>query len=320
MITTDLASEAPVRPVQSQLRAVVFISIALFFATAQDALVKLLQSGYPTWEAVAFRGASATPLFIAWLLARRLNPFQLPPQWKLVYLRALILFSGYMAFALSISTLPLANAVAIYFTMPFFVGALSPWALKEHVPAYRWIAIAVGFCGVLVGTRPGHDTFQPAALLALYSAFAYALGQMLSRHLALKSEPLLVANAQSLLYFAGAVIAGLIVTIFGIDASSSPTFAAMTQPAHLPPWEDLRLMLLVGLFSAISSVMFVRAYQAAPASFVAPMEYLAIIAAVSYDFLWFNHAPELATLAGAAIVIGAGIFILVMDRRRHKIG
>ena len=304
----------------NKLRAITYLLLAIAFATSQDAIVKGLQGGYPTWEVVAFRGATALPPFLIWGYFARLNFFKLPSAWPLILLRSIILFSAYMAFALATATMPLANAVAIYFTMPFFVGALSGWALSEKVPTYRWMAIAIGFGGVLVSVRPGSETFSAAAILALYAAFGYAVGQILSRKISQGTDPLIIANMQSVLYFGGSVLIGVIISIFKIDASSAATFAALTKPFAWPPVKDLAVMSLMGLFSCLSSVFFVRAYQSAPASYVAPLEYSAMIFAVFYGITWFNDYPDYYTLMGAAIVIAAGLFMVAMDRKQQVAG
>ncbi len=301
-------------------RAIAYLLGAIAFATSQDAIVKALAGGYPTWEAVAFRGATAIPPFLIWGYFARLNLFAMPAAWKLILLRSVILFSAYMAFALAIATLPLANAVAIYFTMPFFVGGLAGWTLGEKVPGYRWLAIVLGFGGVLVSVRPGGESFTPAALLALYSALGYAVGQLLSRKVSEHAEPLVIANMQSVLYFAGSLTIGLVISTLHIDASGSATFAALTKPFVWPGMKDLSVMALMGLFSCVSSVFFVRAYQSAPANFVAPLEYSAMVFAVTYGIVWFGDYPDFYTLLGAGIVIGAGLFMVAMDRKFHRMG
>jgi drug/metabolite transporter (DMT)-like permease len=301
-------------------RAIAYLLGAIAFATSQDAIVKALSGGYPTWETVAFRGATAIPPFLIWGHFARLNLFAVPATWRLILLRSVILFSAYMAFALAIATLPLANAVAIYFTMPFFVGGLAGWALGEKVPGYRWLAIALGFGGVLISVRPGGESFTPAALLALYSALGYALGQLLSRKISQGTDPLVIANMQSVLYFAGSLLIGLLISVLQVDASGSATFAALTKPFTWPGMKDLSVMGLMGLFSCVSSVFFVRAYQSAPANFVAPLEYSAMLFAVTYGIIWFGDYPDFYTLMGAGIVIGAGLFMVAMDRKHHKIG
>ena len=294
-------------------RAMFMVLIAVGFAVSQDAIVKAMSGGYPTWETVCFRGLFATPFFVAWVLWERVQVWPLPKAWGLVLLRSAILFSAYIAFALSIATLPLANAVAIYFTMPFFVGGLSGWFLSEKVPGYRWAAILMGFMGVLISVRPGSETFQPASLLALYSALGYAVGQMLGRKVSQEVDPLFIGNMQSLFYLFGAGLLGLVITGLHLDATDQHTFAALTKPWATPGTGDIAVLALMGLFSAISSVFFVKAYQAAPASFVAPFEYSAMIWALLYGVVVFHDFPDAWTLAGAAIVVVAGLSMLWRD-------
>ena len=304
----------------NKLKAVGFLLTAVCVATFQDAIVKGLQGGYPTWEAVAFRGATATPIFLAWGRAKGINLFALPANWKFVVLRAAILFTAYMAFALAIATLPLANAAAIYFTMPFFVALLSAHAIGERVPVFRWIAILIGFAGVLVSVRPGSDAFQPASILAFYAAFGYAIGQLLSRKVSQAADPMVIANMQSLFYLGGSLLLGAIIMASKVDAHASPTFAALTRSFTWPSLPDFSLMMLMGLASCISSVFFVRAYQQAPASFVAPFEYSAFLWSILYGIVGFGDYPTIPTLLGAMIVIGAGLFMVVMDRKSHTTG
>ena len=299
-------------------RAIGFLMLAIGFATSQDAIVKAMSSAYPTYETVAMRGLAATPILFAWAWWGGQSLLRLPSAWRLIMLRSLILFSAYMSFALSIATLPMANAVAIYFTMPFFVAALSGWFLGEHVPNYRWAAIVLGFIGVVVSVRPGADTFKPASLLALYSALGYALGQMLSRKLSTAANALVVANMQSLFYLFGAVGIGAVINGFGLHAGTFETFAALTRPLAWPTNSDFAVMCLMGLFSALSSVFFIKAYQSAPTNFVAPFEYSAMIYALIYGVFLFHDYPDGWTLAGAAIVIAAGLSMLWRDSRKPQ--
>jgi drug/metabolite transporter (DMT)-like permease len=295
-------------------RAVGYLLAALFLATAQDALMKAMNAGYPTWETIMFRGLVATPLFLAWGLTTGRNLFWLPRGGGLILARGVALFTSYVGFALSIATLPLANATALYFTMPFFVGALAGPILGEKVPLLRWVAIVVGFGGVLVSVRPGGESFQPSAFLALYSGLGYAIGQLIGRKVKVAVDPLVVANMQSLCYLGGALLIALVISVFHIDASGYPAFAAITAPFTFPAPRDLAVMVLMGAFSCAATVFFVRAYLSAPVNFVAPLEYSAIITATIFGILLFGDYPDVYTLLGAAIVIGAGLFMIFMDR------
>jgi drug/metabolite transporter (DMT)-like permease len=296
-------------------RAIIFLLGAIGFATSQDAIVKGMSSAYPAYETVAMRGLAATPVLFAWAWVEGQSLLHIPKAWRLIGLRSFTLFTAYMAFVLAIATLPLANAVAIYFTMPFFVAALSGWFLGEPVPAYRWVAIALGFIGVVVSIRPGTETFQPASLLALYSALGYAVGQMMSRKLSMGSGPLMIANIQSLFYLLGSLLLGGVMLGLDLHATSFPAFSSLTKPPAWPTLVDFSVMCLMGLFSALSSVYFIKAYQAAPTNFVAPFEYSAMIWAIAYGVIFFHDYPDMWTLAGAGIVVAAGLFMLWWDSR-----
>ncbi len=121
---------------------------------------------YPVYETMLIRGLTSLPILAVWLAHVHGLKALGTPLWPRMLLRALILCSAYLAFILAIAAMPIANMVAIYFTMPFFVAGLAGPFLGERVPLYRWIAIIAGFIGVLVMVRPGMQAFEPASLLA----------------------------------------------------------------------------------------------------------------------------------------------------------
>jgi len=211
--------------------------------------------------------------------------------------------------------MPMANMVAIYFTMPFFVAGLAGPFLGERVPFYRWIAIAAGFAGVIVMVRPGVQAFEPASLLALYSAFGYAIGQMMGRDLAQRVAPLVIANWQNAVYFIFAGVVGLIVQASGFSGESHKSLAFLTRPFVWPTLPDFLILSAVGVLAAFAMMCFISAYKLAESNFVAPFEYSGMIWAVLFGLLFFNDFPDFWTWSGMAIVAGAGFFMLIMDRR-----
>jgi drug/metabolite transporter (DMT)-like permease len=196
------------------------------------------------------------------------------------------------------------------------MAALVGRGLGEMVPLYRWIAIAVGFIGVVITLHPGVSTFQPSALLAFYSAFGYAVGQMLSRHISQTVSPIVISNWQNLFYIGASVIIGLVVYATGYAGTGA--MPSLTKPFQWPDSSHIVPLVLLGIFSAISATSFISAYQNAEANFVAPFEYTAMIWAVLYGIFVFNDFPDFYTWIGAAIVIGAGLFMLVMDHSRSR--
>ncbi len=304
----------------NRARAVLYILLAIFFASTQDAIVKAMSGSYPVYETVSIRCLTCLPILWAWMLRRGGLRSLRTPAWRRVILRALILCSAYFAFILSIAALPIANMVAIYFTMPFFVAGLARPLLGEHVPAYRWIAIATGFVGVLIMVRPGFQAFEPASLLALYSAFGYAVGQMMGRQLAHSVEPLAIANIQNAVYLAVAVIIGIAVQVTGSSGEANKTLAFLTRQLVWPTATDFLVMIGIGVLSSFAMVCFINAYRLAQSNFVAAFEYSGMIWAVIYGVLLFSDFPDLWTWGGMAVVVGAGLYMLARDRQQTQIG
>jgi drug/metabolite transporter (DMT)-like permease len=306
--------------IDNRAQAALLALFAVAVASIQDAIVKHVSGSYPVTETIIVRCLVSSPL-LAIMLLRNFNLAALrTPHLPLILLRSIILCSAYFAFVLSLAAMPMANAVAIYFTMPFFVAGLSAPVLHERVPIYRWIAIVIGFSGVLMTVRPGAATFEPAALLSLYSALGYAIGQMIGRKLSRNVDPLVISNWQNAVYLAVAVLVAIIVHALGLHGETHRSLAFLTRPFAWPTARDGIALCLLGALAAFAMVSFVRAYQAAPANFVAPFEYSAMIWAVGFGYFLFGDIPDGWTRLGICIVVLAGLFMLYMDARRLRLG
>ena len=290
---------------------------AVGVASTQDAMVKFLSSDFSISQAVFFRGVVALAILSPWMIFRRLEI--MPANLGLVLLRGFILCGAYFCFVLSIAALPIATSVSIYFTMPFFVAALAGWSLGERVRAYRWIAITAGFSGVLIMVRPGSETFEPAALLALMSALGYAVGQLFSRHVSQSTSPVVITNWQSVVYTVVALLIGFISPLFADQIGDSKVLGFLLRPWIWPDMTQMVLLVLTGVFAAFGSLFFVQAYRHAEANYVAPFEYTSLLWAVASGLLFFGDFPDKFTWAGAAVVVGAGVWMLWRDSRQYKI-
>jgi drug/metabolite transporter (DMT)-like permease len=301
-------------PVDNRLAGVLNLCAAVAIASTLDALTKYLSGTYPVHEVMVVRCLVSVPFFIAMMAYERSFGGIIPRHFAWVTLRGLILASANLSFYLAIAAIPMADAVAIYFTMPFFVAALVAPMLGERVRVYRWAAIAAGFAGVMLMIRPGSGVFEPAALLALWSAFGYGTGQAMARPLSGVVPSSVIVFHQNIIYL---LLAAVLAAIFGAGAFASESHASLsflTAPWVAPTARDLGLMVLFGLMSAAAMPLFVLAYKLAEANFIAPFEYTAMFWAVLWGVILFNDFPDQWTWAGASIVIGAGLFMLSMDR------
>jgi drug/metabolite transporter (DMT)-like permease len=305
--------------VEYRLKAASFAIAAIGIASTQDAIIKHLAGSFPAYEAVLLRGLVGFPILLVWLaltdgLSALRTPFMRP-----LMLRGLVLCSAYIAFILAIAAMPIANAVSIYFTMPFFVAMFAGPFLGERVPFYRWLSIIAAFVGVIIMARPGAQDFEPASFLALYSAFGYAVGQMMGRHYSQKVPPLVLANVQNWAYLLVALVMLLVFHFGGVRLTGHQSLEFLSRPAIWPSIEDSFWLAVMGVFATLATVLFTSAYKYASSSFVAPFEYTAMIWAVLYGALLFGDFPDGVTWAGMAIVVAAGLFMTWRDTR-YKTG
>jgi drug/metabolite transporter (DMT)-like permease len=300
---------------EQRLKAAVLVIAGVGLASAQDAIVKSLAGTMPAYEAVLLRGVVGAPFLFAMLIYNDgVGALKTVLSWALL-LRGLVLCSAYFSFIMAIAAMPIANGVAIYFTMPFFVATLAGPFLGEHVPIHRWLAIVAAFTGVIIMVRPGADSFEPASFLALYSALGYAVGQMMGRHLSQRIPPIAIANVQNAVYLVAAALMLLVFQGTGLQFTGHKSLAFLSRPWVTPSPHEMMLLGVMGVFAAMGSVLFTYAYKFAQSSFVAPFEYTAMIWAVTYGLVLFGDFPDMLTWIGMAIVITAGLWMMWLDTR-----
>ncbi len=275
---------------------------------------------FSAYEAVIFRCLGSFPVLIVMLIHRGGFAQMVTPLLVRVLVRASILCVGYFTFVLSIAAMPIANAVAIYFTMPFFVAGLAGPLLGERVRVHRWLAIIAGFIGVLIMVRPGAGMFEPAAVLALISAFAYALGQTLGRPIAQQVPLAVIAMWQNIVYISTSLVLAVLFNSFDFSWLTHKSLMFLSRPWVWPNLHDGLILGAIGILAAFGMMLFASAYKYGESNFVAPFEYSAMIWAVAYGLLLFGDFPSGFTWAGAAVVVTAGITMLWRDRKFDRAG
>jgi drug/metabolite transporter (DMT)-like permease len=287
--------------------------IGLF--TTQDSLVKWMSGDYPIHEILFVRCLATLPL-LALVLAFSGRGFGVLAIGARGWLaaRCFILFAAYLSMSLAIATITLADAAAIYFTLPLFVAGLAGPVLGERVPLYRWLAILAGFFGVVIMIRPGAGVLEPAAPLALASAFLYGLGQMLARKLR-SEDTWAIAFYQNLAYLFGAIVLALVFSGDWASGVDHKSLQFLVRPWKVPETFDLAIMLSFALISLVGLPLYIHGYKSAPANFVAAFEYTGMFWSVGLGWLLFRDLPGWSTLAGAAVVVAAGLFMLWRDSK-----
>jgi len=211
--------------------------------------------------------------------------------------RAAVLLASTMLNFFALKYLRLDQVLAITFSTPFFVAALSGPVLGEWVGPRRWAAIGVGFIGILVVTRPGFGLVHPATFLVILSTLAYAF-YFLSTRLLARTD----ANETTLFYsnFVGAVVMLPVVPFFW-------------KPLDL--WQ-FALLVLAGALASVGHYMLIAAHRHAPASLLSSFIYSQLVWVVILGYTVFGDVPDRYSLMGAAIVIGSGLYIFHRERIR----
>jgi drug/metabolite transporter (DMT)-like permease len=281
---------------------IALISFAFLCFSGLDATAKFLGRTLPAEQIVWMRFVThvlyATVLFRLW---SNMHVFR-SRRWGLQLLRALCLLGSTLFNFFAVRYLQLSETVSIMFAAPFVVTALAGPLLNEWAGLRRWMAVIVGFIGVLVVTRPGVGGLNWAALLSVCSMLSYALYALLTRMLAQTD------SAMGMLVISG-VIASLAMTPFGI--------ASWTAPPDALSWV---LLLSTGAWGGIGHFALIRAHVLAPASVLAPFMYTQLVWMIALGYLVFADVPTVYTLIGASIVVASGLYILNRERKVAKTG
>jgi drug/metabolite transporter (DMT)-like permease len=224
---------------------------------------------------------------------------------KLQFMRGCILLLSTLIFFSMLRIMPIAEATSLNFCAPLIVLAVSPWVLKEPSRISRWIAVIVGFIGMLIVVRPGGDIPPLGVLLGACSACAFATFSILNKKLAKVDDPVVTL-------FYGAVI-GMVLSSIAV-----PFFWSVHSPSML----EWLLIISMGVTSTLGHFLMNCAYKNAEASMLMPFTYMQIIAAATLGWLLFDQFPDGFTLLGILIICssGAGIacfeYYLTHKRRR----
>lgn len=284
---------------QGRSQAVIGIAlmcIGVACLCVNDAIAKTLTAEYSAAQILFLRNLIALPFAVLVVLKFGGRKALRSHRPMMHLLRGAIWLCAAMLFFTGLKFLGLAEATALIFVAPVFITALSALLLKEQVGWRRWVAVLVGFVGVLIVVRPGGSTFQMASLLPVSTALFYALLMISARWVDPRES---VWTLMLYLVGAGAVLAAVLMPFVWV-------------PFRL---EDAGLFVGIAFFGTAGVTMMTQAFRFAPASVVAPFDYTALIWATVLGWIFWAEVPDLATFLGAGVIIASGSFIVWRERR-----
>ncbi|WP_392337325.1 DMT family transporter [Loktanella salsilacus] len=284
------------------LRGSILMVLAMLGFALEDMFMKQMANALPTGQILAMLGFGGGLIFaiVCWvqgqtLLARDvLHPMVLLRNFGEVF--------GTVGYVSAVILTPISSASAIFQATPLFVTLGAALFLQESVGWRRWVAIAVGFCGVLLIIRPGLDSFQPASLFAVQGVIFLGI-----RDLATRRIPRSISSMRLSTYaFAVIVPTGLV-----LMAVMGDSFAV---PSGTDSWR------IAGSIAAgvLGYYALVTATRLGDMSHIAPFRYSRLVFALIVGTTVFGERPDLATLIGAAIIVGSGTYAAIREGQRRR--
>jgi len=290
-IATDAANDR-----RAALAGIGLMVLGTLLFSLNDVMGKWLVATYGVGQILLIRSLAALTLLAPFIRREGLSAVVAAPRPGLQALRAVLATAEVACFYWAVSYMPLADTMTYYLAGPIYVTALSAVFLGEKVGWRRWTAVLVGFGGVLVALQPSASTLTLPALVALVGSLVFAVLMIVTRKLRGTSDTALVTWTTF-----GALLFG----------------AVAAPPAWVTPSAlDYALLSLLGVVALVAHLCVNRSLRYAPASVVVPYQYLLIVWAVVLGYLFFGDVPGPATVIGAAIIIGAGLFIFLREQAR----
>lgn len=279
--------------------AMMLLGVLLF--ALNDTLGKWLVGAYTVGQLLVVRSIAGLCAMTPFIGRSGPRAFLQAPRPGLQVLRVIFSTLETSLFFWAVAELPLAEVMAYYMAGPIYVTALSPFLLGERVGWRRWTAVAVGFLGVVLALHPSPDTVSLGTVCALTGSFSYAMFLVTTRKLAgTPGTVLITAQLLAALLFGGALV--------------------LAQGWMQPGPRDLVLMLLLGIGSLAGNLCVNHSLRIAPASVVVPFQYTLILWGMMFGYLFFGEVIGPLTMTGAAIIIGAGLFIFLRERQLRAAG
>ncbi len=254
-----------------------------------DIIVKWSEA-YPLGQVLFFRGFFGVILYFIIMPRDRIKDFYLTKRPGLHFLRCMSGLIALVAIFIALRNLPLATVVSISFAAPIFTTIFSIFLLSEKVGMFRWIAVLVGFIGIIIITEPGFSSFNIYFIYPIIFCLGLSYVAIAIRQLS-TTEPVWLIS----LYFSIAITLASLVTL--------------PYGWVIPNFGDLILLMLIGVFGGVANLWLGQSYKLAEVSLVSPLKYLALVFAIAFGYFIWGEIPSFKTLLGAALVIISSIII-----------
>ena len=264
-----------------------FMSVCAF--SIMDLVVKWSET-YPLGQVIFFRGFFGVLLYFLIMPKDRIKNFYYTKRPGLHFLRCFFGLIALLAIFTALRNLPLATVVSISFAAPIFTTILSIFILSEKVGLFRWLAVVVGFVGIIIITEPGFTSLNIYFVYPLIFCLGMSYVAITIRQLS-TTEPVWLIS----LYFSATI--------------TLASFFTIPYGWIMPDMKDLILLMSIGILGGAANLWLSQSYKFSEVSLVTPLKYLALVFAIIFGYFIWNEVPSIKTLSGALLVIISSIII-----------
>ncbi len=302
----------------NNIQGIIYVVLGMFVFSLQNIAIKWVSGSYPVLQIVILRSLVALPLAVLFFQMEGNRGLPSTSQRRMEYTRGFCLFISYNAYFMGVAALPLAEVASIRFSAPLVITALSVLMLGEKVSVRSWIALLVGFAGVLFIVRPGSATFNLGSLFILIATLFYAFSLMYTRRLRTYDSSATMAYYCTLVYLMSALVLAPLVSLAGDAPNAHPSIAFFFRAWSIPTLFDFSIMAGLGIVWATGMYLMAKAYSLALASVAAPFEYITLPINAMWGYLIWSEIPTQATLLGATLTLSCGLYILMRESKAKK--
>lgn len=277
------------------LAGILMMLLGILLFSLNDVMGKWLVATYTVGQILLLRSGAALVAIIPFVVKQGLARTLRPERPGLQLLRVTLGSCEVALFYWAVSYLPLADTMTLWLAAPVWAVVLAALLLGERVDAGRWLAVVAGFVGVAIALNPSGQSLSMPAIIALVGSFSFAAMMITGRQLRGTPDVTLVFW-QTL----GALVMGLVLLPFGWVT---------------PSLTDTALLSLLGIVAMVAHLSVTRSLKLAEASVVVPYQYTLIVWALVFGWFVFGDWPSPAMLFGSALIIAAGLALLVLERR-----
>ena len=300
-------------------RAKLSVACVLGASTAfslNDVSIKFVSGTYPLHEVMLIRSGFALAITLLIFVPAEGGLRVLRTRRPLLHVfRGMCVVVANLSFFSAIAIIPLAELTAIFFIAPLLITAFSAIFLGETVGIRRWLAPLVGIIGVLLIVRPGSIDMQWAALLPVLAAVAYATLNTTTRNMGLSENASAMSLYIQLTFVAVCLVSGIAFGDGRFSGSGHPSLEFVLRAWKPVEMWDMAIIAGSGVCSSIGGYLIAQAYRNSDAGLVAPFEYIMLVLATVWGFLFWGELPSLISAAGILLILGSGIFVAVREAR-----